>query len=101
MAVSKAGISACCTADVIAANTGYRRQYQVAVDWQELWAATDLVHHGACLPMSINRQEIVVESNFTHFGAQFDPFCNGVPEMKPDVDARVAVFFRGFGEACE
>ena len=60
--------------------------------------------HG-CAPlqhaMLLNRPQIVVERNFAYFAAQFDSLRDCVPEMEPDVDARVAVFFRSLGEARE
>jgi len=49
----------------------------------------------------MNRLEVVVEGNFAHLAAQFNALCDCVPEVKPDVDARVTVFFRCLGEARE
>jgi hypothetical protein len=50
---------------------------------------------------SMNRLEVVVEGNFAHLAAQLNALCDCVPEVKPDVDARVTVFFRCLGEARE
>ena len=47
----------------------------------------------------MNWLQKVIEGNLAHFAAQFDSLCDCVPEMEPDVDARVAVFFRRLGEA--
>ena len=49
----------------------------------------------------MNRLQVVVKGNFAHLAPQFDPLCDCVPEVKPDVDARVAVFFSRLGEARE
>ncbi len=65
---------------------------------------TDAGVHG-CAPLShtglMSRFQEVIEANFAHFAAQFNPLRDGVTEVKPNVDARVAVFFRRLGEARE
>ena len=49
----------------------------------------------------MNRLQVVVKGNFAHLVPQFNSLGDCVPEMKADVDARVAVFFRRLGEARE
>ena len=49
----------------------------------------------------MNRLQEMVEGNFAHFAAQLNALRNGVPEVKPHIDTRVAVFFRRLGEARE
>ena len=49
----------------------------------------------------MNRLKVVVEGNFAYVVAQLNPLCDCVPEVKPDVDSRVAVFFRRLGETRE